>query len=53
MNRYYVTVRWSDSPGSGFGRVLIMADNPYQAIQMAKAQYGRLLVSESAMIAYD
>lgn len=49
MNQYWVMVKYKDEPGSGFGRVTLMADNPFQAIQMAKAQYGRLLISESAV----
>ena len=48
MNTYWVMVKYKDEPGAGFGRVTIQADNPFQAIQMAKAQYGRLLISESA-----
>lgn len=48
MNRYWVNVKHKDEPGAGWGRVIINADNAYQAIQLAKAQYGRLLMSESA-----
>ena len=48
MNQFWVLVKYKDEPGAGYGRVIINADNPYQAIQMAKAQYGRLLMSESA-----
>ncbi len=48
MNSYWVLVKYKDEPGAGFGRVVLNADNPYQAIQMAKAMYGRLLISESA-----
>jgi hypothetical protein len=48
MNQYWVMVKYKDEPGSGFGRVVVNADNPYQAIQMAKSMYGRLLISESA-----
>lgn len=48
MNQFWVLVKYKDEPGAGFGRVSIFADNPFQAIQMAKAQYGRLLISESA-----
>ena len=48
MNEYWVLVKYKDEPGAGFGRVYIRADNPYAAIQMAKAQYGRLLISEGA-----
>jgi len=48
MNQYWVLVKYKDEPGAGVGRVVISADNPFQAISMAKAQYGRLLLSESA-----
>ena len=48
MNSYWVMVKYKDEPGAGFGRVFISADNPFQAIQMAKSMYGRLLISESA-----
>jgi hypothetical protein len=49
MNTYYVLVKYKDEPGAGFGRIPITASDPYQAIQMAKATYGRLLMSESVM----
>ena len=48
MNQYYVMVRYKDEPGSAASRVYVNAQNAYQAIQMAKAMYGRLLISESA-----
>ena len=48
MKQYWVLVKYKDEPGAGVGRVYLSADNPYQAIQMARAQYGRLLISESA-----
>lgn len=48
MNRYWVMVKYDDKPGAGFGRMYISADNPYQAIQMARSMYGRLLISEAA-----
>ena len=51
MNTYYVLVKYKDEPGAGFGRVPVNATNPYQAIQLAKAMYGRLLMSESVMYA--
>jgi hypothetical protein len=49
MNTYWVLVKYKDEPGAGFGRMYINAENPYQAIQMAKGMYGRLLISESAV----
>ncbi len=48
MNSYWVLVKYKDEPGAGFGRVIVQGDNPFAAIQMAKAMYGRLLISESA-----
>ena len=47
-NRFWVLVRYNDAPGSGFSRQHIYASNPYEAIQIARAMYGRLLISESA-----
>jgi hypothetical protein len=47
-NSYWVMVKWKDEPGAGYSRVYINASNPFQAIQMAKSMYGRLLMSESA-----
>jgi hypothetical protein len=40
MNSFWVLVKYKDEPGAGFGRVVIQADNPFQAIQMAKAYGG-------------
>jgi hypothetical protein len=48
MSQYWVMVKYKDEPGAGFGRVIINADNPVQAISMARSMYGRLLMSESA-----
>lgn len=42
-------VRTKDEPGAAVMPCMIYADNSYNAIQMAKAQYGRLLLSESAI----
>jgi len=48
MNTYWVMVKYKDEPGAGFSRAHINADNPFAAISMARAMYGRLLMSESA-----
>jgi hypothetical protein len=48
MNQYWVLVKYKDEPGAGFDRMYITANDPYQAIQMARGMYGRLLISESA-----
>ena len=48
MTQFWVLVKYKDEPGAGYGRVVINAETPFQAIQLAKAQYGRLLISESA-----
>lgn len=48
MNQYWVLVKYKDEPGAGFYRAIVNAENTYQATQMAKALYGRLLISESA-----
>ena len=49
MNQFFVMVKTKDEPGAGFYRAYINASNIYEATQMAKALYGRLLISESAM----
>lgn len=46
--QYWVLVRYKDEPGAGYGKQYVNATNPYEAIQMAKSLYGRLLISESA-----
>jgi hypothetical protein len=51
MYRYKALCRFKDEPGAGFGWVYINAANPHQAIQFFKGQYGRLLISESAILA--
>jgi hypothetical protein len=48
MNSYWVMVKYKDEPGAGFSRAYINADNPFQAISMARSMYGRLMISESA-----
>ena len=48
MKSYWVMVKYKDEPGAGFSRAYINADNPFQAIAMARSMYGRLLISESA-----
>lgn len=52
MNQYWVMVKYKDEPGSGYGQVYVNANDPFQAIQLAKAMYGRLLISESANRVY-
>lgn len=49
MNTYKVLVKWNADVGSGHSYVTINADSVYQAIQLAKAMYGNLLISESAI----
>lgn len=54
MNQYYVLVRTEDRPGAMVTKVFIHADNPISAYQILKAQYGNLLLSESAApVPYD
>ena len=47
--QWYVLVRTKDEPGAGVYQAYINSDNSYNAIQQAKAMYGRLLLSEAAM----
>jgi hypothetical protein len=51
MTQFFVLVRTSDSPGAGVFRAYINADNSINAIYMARAQYGNLLLSEAAIVA--
>ena len=51
MTQFFVLVRTKDEAGAGVFRAYINADNSYNAIQMARAQYGVLLLSESAIVA--
>jgi hypothetical protein len=46
---YKAMCRYKDEPGAGFGWVYIQASNPFEAMQFFRAQYGRLLISESAI----
>jgi len=46
--QWWVFVRYKDEPGSGFCKQYVTATNAYEAIQMAKALYGKLLMSEGA-----
>jgi hypothetical protein len=46
--QWWVLVRYKDEARAGFGKQYVSATNAYEAIQMAKALYGKLLISESA-----
>jgi hypothetical protein len=46
--QFWVLVRYKDEPESGFGKQYVTAANAYEAIQMAKALYGKLLISAGA-----
>lgn len=48
--RWWVLVRYKDESGAGFGKQYVTATNAYEAIQMAKALYGRLLISGGATL---
>lgn len=49
--QFWVLVRFKDEQGSGFSKQLITAANAYEATQMAKALYGKLLISDCASAA--
>lgn len=49
MRQFFVMVRTKDEPGAGVFKAYVNAENSYQAIQMAKSMYGRLLLSEAAV----
>lgn len=46
--QWWVLARYKDEPGAGFCKQYVTATNAYEAIQMAKALYGKLLISNSA-----
>jgi hypothetical protein len=46
--QFWVLVPYKDEPGSGFGKRYVTAANAHEAIQMAKALYGKLLISAGA-----
>ena len=46
--QWWVLVRYKDEAGAGFGKQYVTATNTYEAIQMARALYGKLLISENA-----
>lgn len=45
---WWALVRCMDEAGAGFGRQYVTASNAYDATQVAKVLYGKLLISESA-----
>lgn len=47
--QFFVMVRTSTEPGSMTYKAYVNSDNIYNATQQAKAMYGPLLLSESAM----
>jgi hypothetical protein len=49
MRQYKALCRFKDEPGSGYGWVYVFALNPYEAYQFLKAQYGPLLITQSAV----
>lgn len=46
--QWSVLVCHKDEPGARFGRQYMAATNVYEAIQMAKALYGKPLIAEGA-----
>lgn len=49
MNTYFVMIKMKDEPGAGVVKVYVNAPDPFTAFQIAKSQYGRLLVSQYAV----
>jgi hypothetical protein len=49
MKQYKAMCRYSLEPGAGFGWVYVTASNPFEAYQFLRAQYGELLISQSAI----
>lgn len=48
--QWWVLVRYKDELGAGFGKQYVTATKAYKAMQMAKALYGKLLISEGASL---
>ena len=49
-NTFWVMVKYKDEPGAGYCKQYINATTNYEAVQMAKALYGRLLMFEQANV---
>jgi hypothetical protein len=49
MRQYKALCQFKDEAGSGYGWVYVYASNTYEASQIFKNLYGRLLISESAI----
>lgn len=48
--QFWFLVKTKDEPGAGAYRAYVTAANPFEASQMAKALYGRLLITEGAQL---
>ncbi len=46
--QWWVLVRYKDEPAAGFGKQYVTATTAYEAVQIAKALYGSLLISQGA-----
>lgn len=53
QKRYGFLVRLSDGPGASTAKQYVTASNQYEASQMAKTLFGRMLVTESAVEIID
>jgi len=49
QKRYGFLVKYKDEPGAGYGKQYVTAANQYEASQMAKTLFGRMLMTESAV----
>jgi hypothetical protein len=49
MNTYFVMIKLKNEPGAAVVKAYVTAPDPYSAFQMAKAQYGALLISQAAV----
>jgi hypothetical protein len=47
-SQWWVLVSYKDQPGSRFRSQYVAANNAYEAVQLAKGLYGKLVVSYSA-----
>jgi hypothetical protein len=51
--QWWVLVRYKDEAGAGFGMQYVTATNAYEAVQMAKALYGKLLILRVQNSSFD
>lgn len=49
MGKYMVLVKFQNTPGASVSPMFVHANNAFQAIEVAKSQFGSLLLSQYAI----